>query len=83
MLQKNLLEHFWAALNTHKSAKNFVDFLQLQKSWKRTLSQIFLQKYYVQDLQSEKGVGAYTSMGANLVKYGMLFHWYYTFSLAL
>ena len=67
MLQNNLLQHFWAALNMHKSTKKFGDFLQLQNSCERILPQIhvFLQK------NTKKGVGTYASMGAYLVSMGM------------
>ena len=44
MLQKQLLQRFWAAKKMYQSAKNFVDFLQLQKSCERILPQIVLLK---------------------------------------
>ena len=69
MSKNNFCDAFEAALNVHQSAKNIVDFAIAEVVRKNFTANISSKNTPVQELRSEKGVGAYSSKGAYSVKY--------------
>ena len=73
MSNNNFCDAFEAALNAHQSVKNIVDFATAEVVRKNFTANISSKNIPVQELRSEKGVGAYSSKGAYSVKYSQLF----------
>ena len=72
MSNNNFCDAFEAALNAHQSVKNIVDFATAEVVRKNFTANISSKNIPVQELRSEKGVGAYSSKGAYSVKYSQL-----------